>query len=449
MVDVKRRRSRKRHDLNVWMNGSLVGTWTVREHGAPRFQYADEWIESENTRILSLSLPFQPGNPPHEGAVVENFFENLLPENKVIRERLQHKFGAGSTRAFDLLAEIGRDCVGAVQILPEGSEPEGWDQNQSEPMSDEQVEKALKKAVTNTLPGQADEDFRISIAGTQEKTALLWENEEWHKPLGATPTTHILKLPLGLVGHMEADLSTSVENEWLCSKIMAAYGVEIANCDYQVFGETKALIVERFDRRKSDQGNYWLRLPQEDMCQAMGVAPAVKYESDGGPGMAAILELLRGSRQHEQDRRTFYKSQILFWMLAATDGHAKNFSIFHQRQNTYRMTPLYDVLSAWPVIGNGRNQIPWRDAKLAMAFRTKNAHYALSHIQRRHFNGVAAKLGLGENAEDIIEEILQATPTVIDTVQSLLPDNFPTQVADSILQGVNGAVGRLKAMPVE
>jgi len=363
MVEVKRRRSRKRHDLNVWMNGSFVGTWTVREHGAPQFQYDDEWVRSENARILSLSLPFQPGNPPHEGPVVENFFDNLLPENKAICERLQHKFGAASTRAFDLLAEIGRDCAGAVQILPEGDEPEGWDEIQSEPMTDEQVEKALKNAVTNTLPGQADEDFRISIAGAQEKTALLWQNKRWHKPLGATPTTHILKLPLGLVGHMEADLSTSIENEWLCSKIMAAYGVEIANCDYQVFGDTKALIVERFDRRKSDQGSYWLRLPQEDMCQAMGVAPAAKYESDGGPGMAAILELLRGSSQHGQDRHSFFKAQILFWMLAATDGHAKNFSIFHQRQNSYRMTPLYDVLSAWPVIGNSRNQIPWRGAK--------------------------------------------------------------------------------------
>jgi len=448
MVGVKRRRSRKRHDLCVWMNGCLVGTWTVREHGVQKFQYVDDWIKSEAGRALSLSLPFQAGSVPHEGAVVENFFENLLPENREIRERLQHKFGAGSARAFDLLAEIGRDCAGAVQLLPEGSEPEGWDQLQSEVMSDEQVEKALKNMLSIRLPGQVDDDFRISIAGAQEKTALLRRDGGWHKPLGATPTTHIFKLPLGRVGNMRADLSTSVENEWLCSKIMAAYGVEVAHCDYKVFGDTKALIVERFDRKKSGQGEYFLRLPQEDMCQAMGVSPATKYEADGGPGIQQIMELLRGSSRHEDDRRDFFKAQILFWILAATDGHAKNFSIFHERKGLYRMTPLYDVLSAWPIIGKGANHLQWQDAKLAMAFRTKNAHYGLSYIQRRHFNGVAAKLGLGESAEDIIEEILSATPGVIETVREMLPDGFPVQVVDSILQGVGQSAERLKKMPV-
>ncbi len=448
MVDVKRRRSRKRHDLSVWMNGRLTGTWTVREHGPSKFQYADDWIKSEAGRVLSLSLPFQPGNPPHEGAVVENFFENLLPENRDVRERLQHKFGAGSARAFDLLAEIGRDCAGAVQILPEGSAPGGWDQIQSEAMSDEQVERALNNAVSTRLPGQADDDFRISIAGAQEKTALLWRDGGWHKPLGATPTTHIFKLPLGLVGNVRADLGTSVENEWLCSKIMAAYGLEVAHCDYKVFGDTRVLIVERFDRKKSAQGEYFLRLPQEDMCQAMGVSPATKYEADGGPGIQQIMELLRGSSHHEHDRRSFFKAQILFWILAATDGHAKNFSIFHERKGLYRMTPLYDVLSAWPIIGKDANHLQWQDVKLAMAFRTKNAHYELSYIQRRHFNGVAAKLGLGESAEDIIGEILLATPGVIKTVQGMLPEDFPVQVADSILQGVNKSVERLRGMPV-
>lgn len=448
MVDVKRRRSRKRHDLNVWMNGRLVGIWTVREHGPPKFQYVDDWIKSDAGRVLSLSLPFQAGNSPHEGAVVENYFENLLPENKEIRERLQHKFGVGSARAFDLLTEIGRDCVGAVQILPESSEPEGWNQIQSEALLDEQVEKALKNVVSTKLPGQADEDFRISIAGAQEKTALLWRDGGWHKPLGATPTTHILKLPLGLVGHMRADLGASVENEWLCSKIMGAYGLEVAHCDYKVFGETKALIVERFDRKESDQGEYFLRIPQEDMCQAMGVAPASKYEAEGGPGMRQIMELLRGSSHHEHDRRAFFKAQILFWMLAATDGHAKNFSIFHQRKGLYRMTPLYDVLSAWPIIGKGANHLQWQDAKLAMAFRTKNAHYELSYIQRRHFNSVAAKLGLGANAEDIIDEILQDTPHVIEKVQGMLREGFPEQVAESILQGVRKSAEKLKSMPV-
>lgn len=447
MVEPKKRRTRKRHRLNVWMNGEWVGSWEVAEHSPARFQYAESWVESSHARVLSLSLPFLPGNRPHEGAVVENYFDNLLPENKEIRERLRRKFSVGGARAFDLLAEIGRDCVGAVQLLPEDEEPQGWKQIRAAPLAEHDVEKALKVAVTNGLYDLDEGNFRISIAGAQEKTALLLHEEAWHKPLGATPTTHILKLPLGLVGNRRADLRTSVENEWMCSKIIEGFGLDVAHCDIGIFGDTKALIVERFDRKVAVQGDYWLRLPQEDMCQATGIPPIQKYEADGGPGIESILEILRGSSQHERDRRAFFKAQILFWMLAATDGHAKNFSIFHERSGTYRMTPLYDILSAWPVIGTGTRRLAWRRAKLAMAFRSKNAHYGLARIQRRHFNVVAGKCGIGENAEEIIREILDETPVVIEKVQKQLPRTFPNEVSEPILGGLKNSAEKLSEMP--
>lgn len=449
MVAPGKRRSRKRHSLNVWMNGQPVGTWTVAENRPQRFQYAEAWIKSQAARILSLSLPFQPGNQAHAGKTVENFFDNLLPESKEIRERLQQKFRARSGQAFDLLDEIGRDCVGAVQLLPEDEEPRGWDRIAATPLTQTQVEHLLKAVVSPAFASQVEADqFRISIAGAQEKTALLWHEGQWHIPKGATPTTHILKLPLGLVGNMQADMSTSVENEWLCSKLVAAYGMEVADCRIQVFGETKALVVERFDRRLAPHAGYWLRLPQEDMCQATATPAATKYEADNGPGMKKILDLLRGSSQQQHDRRTFLKAQILFWMLAATDGHAKNFSIFHERNATYRMTPLYDVLSAWPVIGEGPNHLSSHRVKLAMAWRSENAHYRISEIQRRHINRVAANLGVGKNAEDIIEELLVDTPKAIDKVREQLPNNFPEQVSNRIFDGLSGSAGRLRNMPI-
>jgi serine/threonine-protein kinase HipA len=450
MVAPGKRRSGKRHALNVWMNGQLVGTWTVAENRAQQFQYAEAWVQSQAARILSLSLPFQPGNQAHEGRTVESFFDNLLPDSKNIRERLLRKFRAKSDQAFDLLDEIGRDCVGAVQLLPEDEEPRGWDQITATPLTDTQLEKVLKAVVTAPVAGQEEpNELRISIAGAQEKTALLWHEGRWHAPTGATPTTHILKLPLGLVGNMKADMSTSVENEWLCSRLIAAYGMDAADCQIQVFGETKALVVKRFDRRLAHQGGHWLRLPQEDMCQATGTPAAARYEADNGPGMKKILDLLRGSSRQEHDRRAFLKTQILFWMLAATDGHAKNFSIFHERNATYRMTPLYDVLSVWPVIGDGPNQLSWHRAKLAMAWRSENAHYRLSDIRRRHFNRVAANLGVAKNAEDIIEELLVATPKAIDEVRAQLPNNFPEQVAERIFEGLNGSAESLRKMPID
>ena len=450
MVAPGKRRSRKRHALNVWMNGQLVGTWTVAENRAQRFQYVEAWVESQAARILSLSLPFQPGNQAHEGSTVENFFGNLLPDSKDIRERLQRKFRTKSDQAFDLLDEIGRDCAGAVQLLPEDEEPRGWDQITATPLTDTQVEKVLKAVVTAPLAGQDEPDeLRISIAGAQEKTALLWHEGQWHEPKGATPTTHILKLPLGLVGNMKADMSTSVENEWLCSRLIAAYGMEAADCHIQVFGETKTLVVKRFDRKLAHQGRYWLRLPQEDICQATGTPAAARYEADNGPGMKRILDLLRGSGRQQHDRRAFLKAQILFWMLAATDGHAKNFSIFHERHAAYRMTPLYDVLSVWPIIGDGPNQLSWHRAKLAMAWRSENAHYRLGDIRRRHFNRVAANLGVGKNAEDIIEKLLADTPKAIDEVRKQLPANFPEQVSGRIFEGLNSSAESLRKMPID
>ena len=439
-----RRRTKNRQSLNVWMNGQLTGTWHVYKNKPQEFQYADEWLHSSHGRMLSLSMPFQPGNLPYKGDVVEHFFDNLLPDSAAIRRRIQQNYNASGTSAFELLAEIGRDCVGAIQLLPEDDEPVGWNRIEAEPLTDLEVEQHLKKAVSTALPGEAREEFRISIAGAQEKTALLWHNNQWHAPIGVTPTTHIMKLPLGLVGHMRADMSTSIENEWLCSKIMAAYGIDIADSDMARFGETKALVVERFDRKLSVKGDFWLRLPQEDMCQALGKSPTLKYESDGGPGMSDILELLRGSSRAEVDRGTFYKAQILFWMLAATDGHAKNFSISHETSATYRMTPLYDVLSAWPIIGERPNHLSWHDARLAMAFRSRNAHYKLKDIHPRHFYSAAKKLGLASEVGSIIEEILAATPKVISSVAAILPAGFPQRVADSIFAGLKESAEKIQ-----
>ncbi len=440
-----RRRSKNRQSLNIWMNGHLAGTWHAYKNRPQEFQYADAWLHSPHGRMLSLSMPFRPGNLAYKGDVVEHFFDNLLPDSEAIRRRIRQNFGISGSSPFELLAEIGRDCVGAIQLLPKDDEPVGWNRIEARPLTELEVAQHLNAAVSTALPGEAQKEFRISITGAQEKTALLWHSNQWHAPIGVTPTTHIMKLPLGMVGHMRADMSTSIENEWLCSRIMQAYDIETAHCEMACFGETKTLVVKRFDRKISAKGDYWLRLPQEDMCQSLGIPPSLKYESDGGPGMADILGLLRGSSRADRDRRAFYKAQILFWMLAATDGHAKNFSIFHETSSTYHMTPLYDVLSAWPIIGERPNHLSWHDAKLAMAFRSRNVHYKLKDIYPRQFRIVAGKLGLGGEIDSVIEEILAATSKVISSVGAMLPTGFPQRLADVIFTGLMESANKIRS----
>jgi len=146
-------------------------------------------------------------------------------------------------------------------------------------------------------------------------------------------------------------MSTSVENEWLCLQIMKHYGVDTADSQMAQFGEVKTLIVKRFDRKLSQNSDWIVRIPQEDFCQATGTPAGMKYESDGGPGIKKILDVLLQSESSISDRRLLIKTQILFWLLAASDGHVKKFSIFLLPKGNYHLTPLYDILSAYPVMG--------------------------------------------------------------------------------------------------
>ncbi len=437
--------------LSIWTNGELVGHWTSAGRRPMELAYADGWLQSASSRPLSLSLPLPLlGNQPLRGERVENFFENLLPESSAIRKRLAQRYAAGSEDTFNLLAAIGRDCVGAVQLLDAEEAPTGFDRIEGEPLDDEAVAALLRSAVGGTPFGQQEEhqDFRISIAGAQEKTALLWHEGQWMRPLGATPTTHIVKLPLGLVGNMQADMSTSVYNEWLCLKLMGALGFDVARADITTFADhAPVLVVERFDRKPHPTEPWILRLPQEDFCQACGVSAAGKYEADGGPGIEQLAQVLQGSQNARTDLRTLLASQITFWLMAATDGHAKNFSIRLHAGGAYALTPLYDVLSAWPIIGNGKNRLAWKNAKLAMAVSGKNRHYHLANIMRRHFNATAARCGWGESAEDIISDLLAKVDAAIDTVANQLPAGFPEDVAAAIFEGMRTQAKRLREQP--
>ncbi|QQK00487.1 type II toxin-antitoxin system HipA family toxin [Burkholderia ambifaria] len=439
---------RPRHDrLDLWMNGIPVGYWEVRR-GVERLVYLPAWIDDPQGRPLSLSLPFTPGNQPHQGAIVADYFDNLLPDSQPIRRRIAQRYRLGSTAPFELLASIGRDCVGALQLLPPDETPVDLQAIDGTALDDAAVADVLRHATAAPLPGHAEPDgeLRLSIAGAQEKTALLRHGNRWLLPAGSTPTTHIFKLPLGRVGNMQADMRTSVENEWLCSKIVAAYGLPVAACDIGRFDDQKALIVERFDRRPSRDGTWILRLPQEDMCQATGTPSGAKYESDGGPGIATIMGILANSAEAAQDRNNFFVTQLVFWVLAAIDGHAKNFSIAHLPGNTYRSTPLYDVLSAHPIIGTRRNQLSPRRARLAMAVCGKNRHYVIADIQPRHWIAQGARVGLTEDeVRAAMADVAARTEPAIADVASHIPAHFPADVADAIFDGMRRQARKLGA----
>jgi serine/threonine-protein kinase HipA len=421
--------------LNVLMNGRLVGYLRKLSSGAMNFQYDEAWLETSGVRPISLSLPLK--YEAYEGEQVYNFFDNLLPDNEQIRARIQARFQIPTDQPFDLLNAIGNDCVGAIQLCQEEHLPHRVDVTTAQTLSSKEIAKLLR--VYRTVPlGMTEEadDFRISIAGAQEKTALLWHQGQWCRPTGATPTSHIFKLPIGFIDHNGIDLSDSCENEWLCLKIAGAFGLPTANAKIQQFEDVKVLVVERFDRRWSKDGTWLMRLPQEDMCQALGVSPNLKYQSNGGPGMAKIMQALLGSKNAEADRETFFRSQVLFWLLAATDGHAKNFSIYLEPGGSYRLTPLYDVLSVYPLMQS--NMIPRQKAKMAMALRgTNKNHYLWEKIQPRHFLSTAKTINFPQKkAKQILSEMLEQVDDVATQVLEKLPEGFPPDISAPILEGM-------------
>jgi serine/threonine-protein kinase HipA len=178
----------------------------------------------------------------------------------------------------------------------------------------------------------------------------------------------------------------------------------VASCDIATFGRTKVLVVERFDRRLARLGTHWLRLPQEDFCQATGTPASKKYEADGGPGMVRIATLLGNSEARDDDIHTFLKAQI--------------------------------VLSARPVIGHGAGLIPPQRVKMAMAWLGDNRHYHADTVLRRHIVATARKCGYGGSADALMDEVIEATPAVIDLVMRTLPRGFPEPLAQSITNGL-------------
>ena len=424
--------------LRVFINGQLVGFFLKEPGGTVAFGYDESWLARDKAIPVSLSLPLR--EDPFKGPAVAAFFENLLPDSETLRRRVSEKVGAEGMDAYSLLSRIGRDCVGALQFLPEDEELQGSTEIQGRVASDSEIEGMLLNLAQAPLGLERERDFRISIAGAQEKTALLRYKDQWWKPSGATPTTHILKKQMGTLPN-GLDLSNSIENEFYCLRLLAAFGLPVNHTEISTFGKTKALVIERFDRRWTRDGRL-LRLPQEDCCQALSVPPSRKYQNDGGPGISDILRLLKASDTPAEDQKRFLKALVVFFLIGATDGHAKNFSIFLGPLGRFRLTPLYDILSAQPSLALG--QIHKKQMRLAM-FAGTHRHYVVDRICGRHFAQTVDRVGLASGlAKEVMEEVATQAVAAKQELEESLPLDFPEFIHRTIWDGIAARLGSLQ-----
>lgn len=422
----------------MYQNDRLVGHLLKEPSGALEFRYDREWLERSRAFPVSLSLPLR--EQPWRGEPVAAVFENLLPDSDELRKRVAEKVGAAGADAYSLLSAIGRDCIGALQFIAGDTTPEGTTEISGEPVDDDAIERLLKSLAQAPLGLSRDDDFRISIAGAQEKTALLRVDGQWLKPHGTTPTTHLFKTQIGKLPN-GIDLSNSIENEFYCLQLLRHLGLQVNRGEIATFGQTKALVIERFDRTWSN--GRLIRLPQEDCCQALSVPPTRKYQSHGGPGIRDIAELLKGADAPADDHRTLLQAQLVFWLIGATDGHAKNFSIFLHPGGGYALTPLYDVLTAQPSLD--ARQMERKQMKLAMSVGTNN-HYRIDEIQTRHFLQTGEAAGLSPSlVGNAVEVIASRMEGALASLEGELPADFPLGLHESVSAGVQRRMRVLQA----
>jgi serine/threonine-protein kinase HipA len=327
-----------KHELVVLLGDREVGRLMRDRGGRACFAYADDWRHARRAYPLSLSMPL--AGAEHRARVVEPFLWGLLPDNEMILERWGKRFHVSPRNASALLAHVGEDCAGALRIVP----PERVDESRDggiEWLDEADVAARLRELADDASAWRrATDEGQFSLAGAQPKVALWWDGDRWGLPRGATATTHILKP--GIAGRDGQAL-----NEHFCMALAREAGLAVARSEVTRFEDQVVIALERYDRLWRD--GEVLRVHQEDLCQALAVHPANKYESDGGPGASAIVDLLRDHSQRVMEDVTAFVDALAFnWLIAGTDAHAKNYSILIGAGGAARLAPLYDVASLLP-----------------------------------------------------------------------------------------------------
>jgi len=378
-------------NLTAFAEGLVMGTVIHGKGGRLTFLYSDEWLASPRAYPLSVSLPLAPGQQGQRK--IESFLWGLLPDNEIVLGQWARKFHVSPRNVFGLISNVGEDCAGAVQFVrPDrldavraGAEPEiQW-------LNEAGVAERLRALRQDQSAWRIARDTgQFSLAGAQPKTALLLQNGRWGVPSGRVPTTHILKPPTG-------EFDGHAENEHFCLELARSFNLPVANSEIRRFEDQIAIVIERYDRVRT--GGAIRRIHQEDVCQAMGLLPTRKYQSDGGPGVHEIAELLSTfSTAPVEDTKTFVAAIGFHWLVAGTDAHAKNYALLLGSEARIRLAPLYDLASALPYPG-------MRPIGLKLAMKI-GGEYGLRNIAARHWRRFAAE---AHQNPDYVSANLRAT----------------------------------------
>ena len=366
--------SKSTHELEVWLFDRRVGRLSL-VHGRLSFAYAPDWLALPKAMALSQSLPLLA--EPFDDHQTRPFFAGLLPEGQM-RRLIAQQFQVSGQNDFALLDHIGGECAGAVTFLEPGQDlPLSAAAGDVEWLSDEKL-----LALLDELPRRpmlaGDDGLRLSLAGAQDKLPVVFDGQRIGLPRNGAPSSHILKPAIHAV-------EDSVANEGFCMLLAEMMGLRPANVRiHRVLGRS-FLLVERYDRLVSEAGLQ--RLHQEDFCQALGVVPEMKYQNEGGPGLAQCFALLRSVTRPSAPQVLRLLDGVIFNALIGNhDAHGKNFSLLYGGSSSV-LAPFYDLLST--------AIYPQLTPKMAMKIGSK---YKFSELEAKHWEQFAQEAGLAKAA---------------------------------------------------
>ncbi|MFN4282342.1 MAG: type II toxin-antitoxin system HipA family toxin [Alphaproteobacteria bacterium] len=383
-------------ELEVYFERRLVGTLVQDDSGQLRFTYHETWLADPASIPISWSLPLR--SEPFNHRETRPFFAGLLPEAEK-RELVARALGVSDRNDFALLDRIGGECAGAVTLLHSGETPPPVPKEADYRLLDDGELKRILDVLPDRplLAGEAG--VRLSLAGAQDKLPVLVVDGRIALPLHGAPSTHILKPPI-------RRFEDTVFNERFCLALAKAVGLNAVSVETRSVGDRPFLLVARYDRVRGGDGAV-RRLHQEDFCQALGIVPELKYQTEGGPNLHQCFDLVRNAVARPVLDLACLLDAVLFNLFIGNrDAHGKNYSLLFVDEGL-QLAPLYDVVST--------DVYPGLSPRLAMKIGDKDETGA---IYPRHWERFAKEAGLAfPQVRRRLLDLAQALPEAARDVQ--------------------------------
>jgi serine/threonine-protein kinase HipA len=412
--------------LEVHCFDRIVGV--LRQERGLEFAYDASWA-ADGLPPLSQSLPV---GPPLRSDTVRAFFSGLLPEG-LPRATLARELGISEANDYALLAALGGDCPGAISLYPSGTDPSAsrtggeitW-------LDDEGLAALVRELPRRPMFADAEGEIRLSLAGVHDKLPVVVDSEgRVGVTKGRLPSTHILKMPIpGFEG--------TIENEAFCLALGRRLGLPTVEAVPRATADVAFLMVTRYDRTRTDDGV--MRLHQEDLCQALGIAPERKYENEGGPSLETAFQLVRRAATVPGTQSpVLLDGVVLNYLVGNHDAHGKNYSLLYSPDHV-GLAPFYDIISTEAYRSTKR-----MSRKMAMKI---GGEYRADWVEARHLTRLleAARLGPAA-ARARIRRLAGAAPEAArQERESFREDGWEHPILDRVLNVIDARAERLLAI---